>query len=120
MICAVPVVVLCRPETFDLATTAIEQAYRSKQKLVHPDKFGNRSEVQSPTCKPLCEFTLVHVWVHTLRWRRHAWLPCFYLSSGWRVQEERQISSKRSAELNIAYEVLKNPVSRAQHLVRGV
>ncbi len=35
------------PESFDLRIPDIEQAFRSKQKLVHPDKFGNRSDVRT-------------------------------------------------------------------------
>lgn len=34
------------------------------------------------------------------------------------VQKEKEYSSARSTELNKAHEILKNPVSRAQHLVR--
>lgn len=33
------------------------------------------------------------------------------------LQREKEYSSQRSTELNRAYEILRNPVSRAQHLV---
>lgn len=34
------------PETFDLPDGVVEKAYKTLQKFVHPDKFGNRTEVR--------------------------------------------------------------------------
>lgn len=36
-----------RPEAFDLPDARVEKAFKTLQKFVHPDKFGNRTEVRN-------------------------------------------------------------------------
>lgn len=87
------------PQSYDVKVTEIQKKYKELQKLLHPDKFGTKSEVSA---------VLIIIDI----------LICLSQNIHFFLQKEKQFSETLSSLVNNAYSTLIHPLKRGLYMLK--
>lgn len=107
------------PRAYDIDAKDLEQAFFKLQKTLHPDHYGQKSQVRT-TLHASLSFRALSFTSRRTHTTQHATHACSPIARHLPLQLEQDFSRSNSTYLNVAYRTLKDPNLRAKYLVSWV